>query len=138
LELDPSWTLGHWWLGRNYELGGLFSEAIPHYEKAMELADTPHGLGDLGHAYAKSGRVDEAQAVLERLEELAKFRYVAPLERANVYAGLGDLDRSFEWLEKAYDERSGYLPFVAIFPLGKDIGHDPRFSDLMRRIGLEE
>ena len=126
------------WLGVNYELRGLFSEAIPHYEKAFELDDTPYGLGNLGHAYAKSGRVDEANAVLERLDDLAKSRYVAPIERAYVYASLGDLDRSFEWLEKAYDERSGNLMFARVFPIGKDIDQDPRFSDLMRRIGLEE
>jgi tetratricopeptide (TPR) repeat protein len=116
----------------------LFSEAIPHYEKGIELDDSQFGLGSLGHAYAKSGRVDEAHAVLERLDELANSRYVAPTEKAYVYAGLGDLDRSFEWLEKAYDERSGDLPFARAFPIGKDLEHDPRFSDLMRRIGLEE
>ena len=138
VELDPSWALGHMRLGQNYELRGLFSEAIPHFEKMAELADAPYGLGDLGHAYAKSGRVDEAHAVLERLDELSNSRYVAPSERAYVYAGLGDLDRSFEWLEKAYDERSGDLLFARVWPIGKDIGHDPRFSDLMRRIGLEE
>jgi len=138
LELDPNWALGHLGLGRNYELRGLFSEAIPHYEKAFELDDSSYGLGDLGHAYGKSGRVNEAHAVLERLEEMAKSRYVAPLERAYVYAGLGNLDRSFEWLEKAYEEREGNLLFARVFPIGKDIEHDPRFSDLMRRIGLEE
>ena len=138
LELDPSWALGHMRLGRNYELRGLFSEAIPHYEKAVELDDTPYGLGNVGHAYAKSGRVDEAHAVLERLEELANSRYVAPIERAYVYAGLGDLDNCFEWLEKACDERSGNLLFARLWPIGKDIEHDPRFSDLIRRIGLEE
>ena len=138
VELDPSWALGHLRLGQNYELRGLFSEAIPHYEKMAELADAPYGLGNLGHAYAKSGRGDEAHGVLERLEELANTRYVAPIERAYVYAGLGDLDRSFEWLEKAYDARSSILTFARVRPIRKDIEHDPRFSDLMRRIGLEE
>ena len=138
LELDPSWAIGHMRLGQNYELRCLFSEAIPHYEKAVELNDTPYGLGNLGHAYAKSGRVDEAHAVLERLEQLAEARYVAPLERAYVYGGLGDLDRSFEWLEKAYEERSSNLLWARVFPIGKDIEHDPRFADLMRRIGLEK
>ena len=138
LELNPSWALGHMWLGENYELGGLLSEAIPHYEKAVELDETPYVLGSLGHAYAKSGRVDEALAVLERLDELSKSRYVAPLERAYVHAGLGDLDRSFEWLEKAYEERSSDLLLARVFPIGKDIEHDPRFSDLIRRIGLED
>ena len=74
------------------------SEAISHLEKAVELDDTPYGLGNLGHAYAKSGRVDEAHAVLERLEELANSRYVAPLERANVYAGLGRPRPEAPWL----------------------------------------
>ena len=138
LELDPSWALGHMWLGQNYELRGLFSEAILHYEKAFELDDSQYGLGSLGHAYAKSERVDEAHAVLERLDELANSRYVAPLERATVYAGLGDLDRSFEWLEEAYDERASNLLFARVLPIRKDIEHDPRFSDLMRRMGLEE
>jgi tetratricopeptide (TPR) repeat protein len=138
VELDPRWALGHLRLGQHYDLRGLFSEAIPHYEKAFELDDSPYGLGGLGHAYAKSGRVDEAHAVLERLDELANSRYVAPLERAYVYAGLGDLDKSFEWLEKAYDERASNLLFARVLPIRKDIEHDPRFSDLMRRMGLEE
>ena len=125
------------WLGENYELQGLFSEAIPHYEKAFELNDSPYGLGNLGHAYARSGRVDEAHAVLERLEELSKSRYVAPLERAYVYAGLGDLDNCFEWLEKAYDERTSILILARVLTIANDIGHDPRFADLTRRVGLE-
>jgi len=116
----------------------LFSEAIPYYEKAVELADSPYGLGNLGHAYAKSRRGDEAHTILEQWDELAQSRYVAPIERAIVYSGLGDLDNCFEWLEKAYEERSSNLPFARIFPYGKNIEHDPRFSDLMRRIGLEE
>ena len=137
IGLDPTWALGHLWLGQNYELRSLFSEAIPHYEKALELADSPFGLGFIGHAYAKSGRVDEAHAVLERLQELAKTRYVAPTEKAFVYAGLGDLDKSFEWLEKAYDERWSMLLFTRTFLIGRDIAQDPRLADLMRRIGLE-
>ncbi|GMR22052.1 MAG: serine/threonine-protein kinase [Acidobacteriota bacterium] len=138
LEFDPSWAIGYMRLGQNYERRGWFSEAIPLYEKQAELDDTLYGLGNLGHAYAKSGRVDEAHAVLERLEEMSKSRYVAPIESAYVYAGLGELDHCFEWLEKAYDERSGNLLLARVWPMGQDIEHDPRFADLMRRIGVEE
>ena len=126
IELDGSWGLGHLWLGQNFELRGSFFEAIPHYEKAIEL-DSPYGLGYLGHPYAKSGRVDEARALLEHMEELAKSRYVDPVQRASIYAGLADFDGSFEWLEKACDERSGTLLFTPTNPIARDLEHDPRF-----------
>ena len=105
LELDPDWALGHLFVGITYAGQGLFSEAVPHFEQAVMLDDSPFGIGWLGQAYAKSGRVDEAYSELERLDELAETRYVSPLERAAVYAGLGDLDKFFEWMARAYEER---------------------------------
>ena len=138
VELDPAWAYAHWQLGLMYESQGLFSEATPHLEKAAELDDRPYGLGQLGYVYAKSGRIDEAHGVLERLDELAETRYVSPIEKASVYAGLGDLDRFFEWMEKAYEERTSEVPLVRILPFIDDVEQDPRFVALMRRIGLEE
>ena len=138
LELDSGWAIGHLWLGQHYMLSGSFNEAIPHLERAAELSDAPFGLGELGLAYARSGRVDEAHALVERLNELAESRYVPPLEWASVYAGLGDLDNSFEWLDKASDERSSFLPLYRFRAAGRILEQDPRFSDLMRRSGLEE
>ena len=91
LELDSGWAIGHLWLGQHYMLSGSFNEAIPHLERAAELSDAPFGLGELGLAYARSGRVDEAHALVERLNELAESRYVPPLEWASVYAGLESL-----------------------------------------------
>ena len=82
--------------------------------------------------------VNEAHSVLERLDELAKTRYVSPLERAGVYAGLGDLDRSFEWMERAYEERTSELPLLRLYPWGEDVDQDPRYTELLRRVGLEE
>lgn len=141
LELDPSWPLVHLWRAQNYELQGLFSEAIPHYETSVALDEAsfaaPFALGSLGHAYAKSGRIEEARAVLEQLDELAESRYVRPYERAVVYAGLGDLELCFEWLERAYEERSTEMPFLAVLPIRADIENDPRFAELVRRLGLE-
>ena len=137
LELDPNWAVGYLRLGWNYADQGSVEEAIRAYEKAAGLSGGRIGLGPLGHAYAKSGRIDEAQAVLGRLEELSTTGYISPPDMASVYAGLGDLDRSFEWLEKAYQQRSYELLFLRAFPAGKDLAADPRFADLMRRIGLE-
>ena len=137
-ELDPAWALAHLFVGANYAQQGLFSEAVPHYEQAVTLDDSPYGIGFLGQAYAKSGRVDEAHTVLERLDGLAETRYVSPLQRAAVYAGLGDPDRFFEQMERAYEERTSELPLLRIFPWVEDVEQDPRFAELLRRVGLEE
>ena len=137
-ELDPAWAYAHRAVGGNYARQGLYSEAVPHYEQAMMLENSPYRIGWLGHAYAKSGRVAEAHGVLARLDELAETRYVSPLERAAVYAGLGDLDKFFEWLERAYEGRASDMPFVRNFPGVEDVEQDPRFAELLRRVGLEE
>ncbi|GMR22053.1 MAG: serine/threonine-protein kinase [Acidobacteriota bacterium] len=139
LELNPSWALGYLRLGHHHELQGSFDKAILAYERAVELSSQGVvGLGHLGHAYAKAGRIDEAQRVLERLDELVETRYVASFERASVYAGLGDMDNFFEWMEKAYQERPFQLPLVRAFPFVEDVEQDPRFAELLKRIGLEE
>ena len=137
LALDPSWTLGHERLGWVYEFQGLHREAVAPYEKALEISGRRVSLGWLGHAYAKSGRVDDAHAVLERLDDLAKTNYVSPLVIARVHAGLADLDRVFKYLDAAYEERSSQLVMLRITPIDRDLDRDPRYSDLLRRIGLE-
>ena len=137
LELDPDWALGYGRLGMTYELQGSHSEAILAYEKAVELTGGRIALGWLGHAYAKSGRVDDAHAVLERLEDLGRANYVSPLVMARVHAGLGDLDSAFEWLDRAYEERTSQLIMLRTVPIDADLDQDPRYSDLLRRIGLE-
>ena len=138
LELDPALAYAHRIVGRNYARQGLYSEAVPHYEQAVMLDDSPYRTGLLGQAYAESGRVAEAHGVLARLDELAETRYVSPLERAAVYAGLGDLDKFFEWLERAYEGRASDMPFLRVSPWGEDVEQDPRFAELLRRVGLEE
>ena len=136
-ELDPAWAFAHWLSGQNYARQGLYSEAIPHYEQAMGLDDY-YGIGMLGQAYAKSGRVDEAHSVLGRLDELAETRYVSPIQRAVVFAGLGDLDRFFEWMERAFEERASDMTLLRVYPWIEDVEQDPRYAKLLRRIGLEE
>ena len=132
IELEPSWAIAHVRLGENYLRQGLYSEAIPHLERAQTLEDW--GLGSLGYAYAKSGRIEDARGVLESMDT----RYVTPLERAAVYAGLGEVDALFESLDQAYDERVGGLALLRAAPWTKDVEQDPRFAELMRRVGLEE
>jgi hypothetical protein len=76
--------------------------------------------------------------VLKELLDLQRRRYVSPPALANVYIGLGDKDQVFFWLEKAYQERSNYMAWLKVFPLHDPLRSDPRFDDLLRRIGLAQ
>jgi len=137
VQLDPSWPLAHRNAGFVYALEGSLDEAIPAFERARDSGQSATELGLLGFAYAKVGRNDEAEAVLARLEQPPDGRYVNSTAIAQVYAGLGDLDKCFEWLEEAYEVRAGTLLWSPHLLLGRELEDDPRFIDLVRRIGLE-
>jgi len=87
---------------------------------------------------AKSGNRDEALKILAELKKAASKGYVRPSTLAVVYIGLGDKDQVFFWLEKAYQERSNYMAWLKVFPLHDPLRSDPRFDDLLRRIGLAQ
>lgn len=136
IELDQNWYIGHWFLGFAYETKGLSREAIAEYQKARELNDDPYVLGVLGHGYAASGRKDEAMKVVAEMHEVARQRYVPAYSFAQVYVGLGDKDRAFEWLEKSYQDRAYDITYLKVDPFFDSLHSDPRFTDLIRRIGL--
>ena len=98
-------------------------------DQGVVLADLPR----LGRA---AGRKAEATKVLDELLKLNKERYVTPAAVANVYIGLGDKDQTFVWLEKAFQERSNYLAYLKVFPIMDPLRSDPRFPDLVHRVGL--
>jgi hypothetical protein len=97
----------------------------------------PAAVALLGHAYALAGRTVEARQELARLHELSKQKYVPSLYRAFIYAGLNDKDQAFLWLEKAYEDRSNYLIYLGVEPSIDNLRSDPRYHDLLRRVGLE-
>ena len=92
----------------------------------------------LGLVYGLAGRKADALKILNELLELNKARYVTPAALVNVYIGLGDKEQAFVWLEKAYQERSNYLAYLKVFPILDPLRSDPRFTDLVRRVGLPE
>ena len=92
----------------------------------------------LGLVYGLAGHKVEARQVLNELLEKNKTQYVTPVALANVYLGLGDRDRAFVWFEKAYQEQSNYLVYIKVWPLLDPFRSDPRFIDLMRRVGLPQ
>jgi TolB-like protein/Tfp pilus assembly protein PilF len=141
IELDPNYWFHHSYLGRAYEQKGMMPEAIAEFKLAFALDNQQsENWAGLAHAYAVSGRKDEAQKMLNDLTRKASEKnYVSPYSVAVIYAGLEDKDKSFLWLERAYSERSYYLPVYLTTDARLDWLHsDPRFKDLVRRIGLPE
>jgi eukaryotic-like serine/threonine-protein kinase len=137
IAMDPNNYQAHWYLGHTYAANGQFNEAVAASEKAVSLSGRATGaLGFLGLAYGLAGRKGDATRILNELLALDERRYVTPAALANVYIGLGDYDRAFVWLEKAYQERSGYIVWLKVFPIVDPLRSDPRFDDLVRRVGL--
>jgi len=138
-ELDPNNASVRLYLGRAYLFKGMQQRAIEEMETAQRLdPDEPIVLPFLGYGYAVTGRRAEALKVLQSLDEMEKRRYVSRIYRAYIYAGLGDKDKAFEWLEKAYQERSDSLAWFREDPESKSLQADPRFAVLMRKIGFTE
>jgi eukaryotic-like serine/threonine-protein kinase len=136
IAMDQNNYQAHWFLGHTYAASGRFAEAIAASERAAAISRTPGALGFLGMSYGLAGRKDDAKKILNELLELKNRRYVTPPALANVYIGLGNKDQAFYWLEKAYQERSNYMAYLKVFPCDDPLRSDPRFDDLLRRIGL--
>ncbi len=140
IELEPNFWFDHCFLGRAYEAKGRLPEAIAEFKSALAIdKDNTEIWSGLGHAYALSGNKAEAQKVLSHLNQLSAASYVSPYSRAIIYAGLGEKDQVFAWLDQAYEERSYFLAVYLPTDSRLDSLHaDPRFVDLKRRVGLPE
>ena len=136
LDMDPNFAVAHLWLGQVYEQKGMYEEAISEFQKGMSLSGGSIYLARLGHAYAMGGRRGEAQIVLNRLKDQSKQEYVSPYDIGVIYAGLGENKQTFAWLERAYEERSLWLSYLKADPIWDPLRSDPRFQDLLRRVGL--
>lgn len=137
LEMDPTFVPAHIALGAVYEEQGNWQPAIAEYQKAVDLSkDSAPALASLSHAYAFSGNRAAARQSAERLQEMSKQHYVSSFDMATVFAGLGDRDKAFRCLEKAYGERESQLPFLNVSRRLDPLRADPRWQDLLRRIGM--
>jgi len=135
VELDPTSDAAHDWLGMALVQEKQFDESIRIYRKAVELSGGSAEItAGLGHAYGVAGRRREAAQVLEKLDALSESWYVPPVQIAYVCAGLGQNDRAFELLEKAFQEKSWELVFVRTEPWFDHLHSDPRFVNLLRRM----
>ncbi len=136
LDMDPSFVRAHWGLGLALVQKKRYEEAISELRKAVELSGRGVVLGSLGYAYAVAGRRTEALEVVRSLQEGSKGSYVPPAALAIVFAGLADNDQALAWLEKANQERDPWATDLKVQPMFDSLRSDPRYQDLVRRVGL--
>jgi TolB-like protein/Flp pilus assembly protein TadD len=131
-DASAYWSLGFALIAKDQP-----EEAIPVLEKALAVSDrSPGVMGVLVRAYAHAGRRSDALRILEELKRRSQAGYVPAGAFVNAYLGLGDNEQAFAWIERAYQEQSNILQFVRVHPYFDPLRRDPRFADLVRRVGL--
>jgi len=136
-QLVPDYFLLHFVLGRCYVLKRTLPSAFRVFEQAVRAArDNLLLVTSLIHTYAVAGQTAKVQTGLGDLRKTAKWRYVPTIYFACIYAGLSDKEAAFLWLEKAYQERSDGLTYLKVEPVFDPLRSDPRFEELLRRVGL--
>jgi DNA-binding winged helix-turn-helix (wHTH) protein/tetratricopeptide (TPR) repeat protein len=136
IAVEPRSYWAHLSLGWAYARQGRVEDAVVEFEQARRLIDTPQAVAALVYAQAAAGRGVEAQATMASLLEYSKRKYVSAYDLATAFAGLGDRTETLAWLEKAYEERSGWLAlWLKIDPTFDSLRDDSRFRDLLARVG---
>jgi tetratricopeptide (TPR) repeat protein len=137
LQLDAEYSVALMNIARAYEQKHTYTQAHVLLQKMLVLApEEPVVLALAGHEYAVSGHPQQARSMLSRLQKVASQRYVPPLYFALMYIGLGDRNKAFQALDQAYEERSEYLVYLPTEPLADPLRSDPRFPQLLKRLGL--
>jgi tetratricopeptide (TPR) repeat protein len=138
MEIAPNLPMVLYELGLAYMNKKLYNQALAEFERAYTFSDgEPAAVMLLGHIHALLRRTEEAHSALAKLQEMSNSRYVPAFYRAFIYLGLvGEIGRVFEWLEKAYEDRTNYLIFLAVEPSMEPLRGDPRYQSLLQRVGL--
>lgn len=135
LEIDSLSFVAHYYLGAALQLTGRLKEAIPEFQKAVELNNDPYSIAMLAQAYARNGQTDEARKLLAHLNEMAKSAQVPDYALATVYTSLGEKERAIEALEHGFSEgNKSYLFLLPGDPFLDDLRGDPRFEALVQKI----
>ena len=135
LQVDPNYIYFDSPLADAYREKGDLQEAVTLYEKAQTVTHFPSA--GLAITYAKMGRLEDARRVLNQRIEKSRQQYVAADSIAAVYVALGDKEEAFRWLERAFDEHSAPMFYLACHPIFRALRSDPRFADLLRRMGVD-
>jgi len=137
IEQNPHFSAAYWTLGLVQEQRGDLDESAAAFQRAIDLSPpSPRILGALGRTFAKAGRKEEAIRILGELTDLAKRRYISPIELALIYFALDRPDEGFERLSKAYEDRCFELITIKVDPRFDSVKKDERFTTLFRQLGL--
>jgi tetratricopeptide (TPR) repeat protein len=135
--MDPKFPLGYFWLGRIYTSQRRYADADEAFHHIGPLRTWTPAMAALGYMYGKAGRVQDAKSVLAEFDSLARSgRHASAYAIAAVYAGLGDRDRVFHYLDAAYLEHSHWLLWLKRDPRWDDFRADARFDALVGKVGL--
>jgi TolB-like protein/DNA-binding winged helix-turn-helix (wHTH) protein/Tfp pilus assembly protein PilF len=139
LAVRPNDAMALWFLGFSLIANGQPEEAIPVLEKSVSVSDRSAGVvGVLIRAYAHAGRRTDALRLLGELKRRQQTSYVPAAAFVNAYLGLGDNEQAFAWLERGYQEQSNILQWLKVHPYFDPVRGDPRFKDLVHRVGLDK
>ena len=137
LALDPNFVQARLWFGRPFLQKGMFKEAIAELKQAMELSKgSTISMAVLAHAYAAAGDQAECFAIFDKLMERSKEQYVPSYWIGLIYVGLGDKAKAIEWLSKAYEERSAWLPWISVEPRFDSLRDEAGFEALIGKMGF--
>ena len=137
LKLDPNFLPARRYLALGYDLQGKYNESVPEFQKALSLSPGSTLLkAELGYAFAKSGKREDALRVLDELQRSPGQRRASPFHLALVHIGLGENDRAIELLESAYNERAERLVWLRADPRFDPLRLDARFNEILRGMGL--
>jgi len=137
LELEPDYVGAHFGLGWVSEQRKMFGEAIAELQKAVNLSNRNEvPLASLGQVLGESGRKEEARKVLQELKHRSEQRYISPCLIALVQIGLGERDQAIASLEQGYADRDQWMLYLKVDPHMDPLRSDPRFRDLVRRVGF--
>lgn len=137
IDLDPGFWGAHQTMGIVFVKQGRTADALAQAQKSVEVGNRSNAsLALLGHVHAKAGRRSEAEAIIKELEDRYANEAADGRDLAVVYAGFDDKDKAFAWLEKAFEYRSFFLSGLRMEPLLEPLHDDPRWDELLRRVGL--
>ena len=139
LEMDPTFVIALRVFGLVYEETSKPDESIQAFQKAVEFSgDATAYRAELARSLARAGRAGDARRILDELEQVSKTRYVSPYFVGTAHLALGDVDRGFEYLERAHRDRAIGLTYLRLDPNLDGVRTDPRYADLVRRMGFPD
>jgi tetratricopeptide (TPR) repeat protein len=137
VKLRPDFPYAQFWLGSALREKKMYPQAVEAFRRAREYShDLPFLVMAYGHAQALAGNAKEAREALRKLEGLRGTRFVPPLYLAAIHVGLGEKEEAFRLLDLAYKDRVDRLVYLGVDPIADPIRSDPRFVELLARIGV--